>query len=197
MRKFKLAEKIIELEAQAIKEQVRHLDSNFNNVIYMIKKCTGHVVIMGIGKSGLVGKKISATMSSVGIPSIFLHPTECLHGDLGTFMKNDIVIILSYSGETEEIKNILPILRKMKMKIIAITGHPNASIWHNSDYIINCYVTKEACPHNFTPTSSTIAMLAMGDALAITVSNLKKIKVEYLSLLHPSGAVGKKLIQKK
>ncbi|MDR3071385.1 MAG: KpsF/GutQ family sugar-phosphate isomerase [Endomicrobium sp.] len=193
MQRFEIAKKTLEIESKAIAEQVKHLDSNFANAVSLIKNCKGHTVIVGLGKSGLIGRKISATMSSVGIASVFLHLVEGLHGDLGMLIKDDIVIILSYSGETEEIKEILPILRKMGIKIIVMTGKPKAQVWQNSKYIIDCSIKKEACPYNLAPTSSTTAMLAMGDALALTVSNLKKFKKEHLAMLHPLGVIGKKL----
>lgn len=194
MQKFKMvAKETLEVEAQAVKEQIKHLDSNFDRAVFLMKNCKGHVVVMGLGKSGLVGRKISATMSSVGVPSMFLHPSEGLHGDLGMLMKDDVVVMLSYSGETEEIKKVLPVLNKMKIKVIVMTGKTKAQVWQNSESIINCSIAKEACPYNLAPTSSTTAMLAMGDALALTVSYLKGFKKEHLAMLHPLGAIGKKL----
>lgn len=194
MQKFEIAKRTLELEAQAVKDQIKHLDENFGKAVDLMKNCKGRVVLMGLGKSGLIGRKISATMSSMGIPSVFLHPSEGLHGDLGMIMKNDIVIMLSYSGETEEIKKILPVLKKMKVKVIVMTGKVDALVWKDTDsIIINCKVEKEACPYNLVPTSSTTAMLAMGDALALTVSDLKGFKRENLALFHPLGAIGKKL----
>jgi arabinose-5-phosphate isomerase len=193
MQKFKIAKETLEVEAQAVLEQIKHLDSNFDKAVSLMKSCKGHVVVMGLGKSGLIGRKISATMSSVGIPSMFLHPAEGLHGDLGMLVKDDVLIMLSYSGETEEIKKVLPVLRKMKIKVIVMTGKTKAQVWQNSDCIIDCSIEKEACPYNLAPTSSTTAMLAMGDALALTVSHLKGFKKEHLAMLHPLGAIGKKL----
>jgi arabinose-5-phosphate isomerase len=190
---FKIAKATLESESQAIKEQLKHLNSNFEKAVSLIKNCKGHVVVVGLGKSGLVGRKISATMSSLGIPSVFLHTTEGLHGDLGIIMSDDIVIMLSYSGKTEELKKILPTLIKMKVVIVAMTGNPKALIWKNINCIIDCSVKKEACPYNLTPTSSTTALLAIGDALALTVSNLKGFKKEHLAVLHPLGAIGKRL----
>jgi arabinose-5-phosphate isomerase len=193
MQKFKIATESLKLEAQAVKEQIKHLDSNFEKAVSLMKNCKGHVVVMGLGKSGLIGRKISATMSSVGIPSVFLHPAESLHGDLGMLIKYDIVLMISYSGETDELKKVLPVLKKMKIEVIVMTGKPKAQIWQSSDCIINCSIEKEACPYNLAPTSSTTAMLAMGDALALTASNLKGFKRENLAMLHPLGAIGKKL----
>ncbi|MDR1433851.1 SIS domain-containing protein [Candidatus Endomicrobiellum devescovinae] len=190
---FKIAKATLESEAQAVKDQLKHLDSNFEEAVSLIKDCKGHVVVVGLGKSGLVGRKISATMSSIGIPSVFLHPAEGLHGDLGMIMSDDVVIMLSYSGETEELKRLLPTLIRMKVAIIAMTGKPKALIWKNINCIIDCSVEREACPYNLAPTSSTTALLAMGDVLALTVSNLKGFKKEHLAVLHPLGAIGKRL----
>ncbi|MDR1122866.1 MAG: KpsF/GutQ family sugar-phosphate isomerase [Endomicrobium sp.] len=190
---FKIAKATLKSEAQAVKDQLEHLNSNFKEAVFLIKDCKGHVVFIGLGKSGLVGRKISATMSSLGIPSVFLHTAEGLHGDLGIIMSDDIVIMLSYSGETEELKRILPTLIKMKIVIVAMTGNPKALIWKNINCIIDCSVKKEACPYNLTPTSSTTALLAIGDALALTVSNLKGFKKKHLAVLHPLGAIGKRL----
>ncbi|MDR3307265.1 MAG: KpsF/GutQ family sugar-phosphate isomerase [Endomicrobium sp.] len=190
---FKIAKETLESEAQSIKDQLKHLDSNFEEAAFLIKNCKGHVVVVGLGKSGLVGRKISATMSSIGIPSVFLHPAEGLHGDLGMIMSDDVVIMLSYSGETEEVKRIIPALIRMKVAIISMTGNPKAFAWKGINCIIDCGVEKEACPYNLAPTSSTTALLAMGDALALTVSNLKGFKKEHLAVLHPLGAIGKRL----
>jgi arabinose-5-phosphate isomerase len=190
---FKIAKATLESEAQAVKDQLKHLDSNFEEAVSLIKDCKGHVVVVGLGKSGLVGRKISATMSSIGIPSVFLHPAEGLHGDLGMIMSDDVVIMLSYSGETEELKRLIPTLIRMKVAIIAMTGKPKALIWKDINCIIDCSVEREACPYNIAPTSSTTALLAMGDVLALTVSNLKGFKKEHLAVLHPLGAIGKRL----
>jgi len=184
---------ILKLEALAVKGQIEHLDKQFMEAVLAIEKTSGRVVVIGLGKSGIIGKKIAATMASIGVPAIFLHPAECLHGDLGMIMKNDIVLMLSYSGETEEIKQLLPVLQKMKIKIIAMTGKVNSKVWTGCDIIINSSVKKEACPFNLAPTSSTTAMLALGDALALMVSERKGFKKENFAMLHPLGAIGKKL----
>lgn len=181
------------IEAQAIKDQVKHLDEQFIKTVNLIEKTSGRVIVMGLGKSGLIGRKIAATMSSVGVPSMFLHPAECLHGDLGMIMENDIVLMLSYSGETDEIKQVLPVLQRMKIKIVVMTGKVKSQVWKGCDLIINSEIKKEACPYNLAPTSSTSAMLALGDALALVVSERKGFKKENLALLHPLGAIGKKL----
>ncbi len=181
------------IEAQAVKDQIKHLDDQFVKSVDLIEKTSGRVIVMGLGKSGLIGRKIAATMSSVGVPSMFLHPAECLHGDLGMIMKNDIVLMLSYSGETDEIKQVLPVLQRMKIKIIVMTGKIHSQVWKGCELIINSEIKKEACPYNLAPTSSTSAMLALGDALALVVSERKGFKKENLALLHPLGAIGKKL----
>ncbi|MDR1696290.1 MAG: KpsF/GutQ family sugar-phosphate isomerase [Endomicrobium sp.] len=193
MNDFRIAKETLEAEAQAVERQIKHLDSGFLKAARLIKNCKGRVLVMGLGKSGLIGRKISATMSSVGIPSAFIHPSESLHGDIGMVMKGDAVIMLSYSGETDEIKKVLPVLRKMKTDVIVMTGKTKAAVWQDCKYIIDCSVEKEACPYNLAPTASTTAMLAMGDALALTVSDLKGFKKENLALFHPLGAIGKKL----
>ncbi|MDR1259997.1 MAG: KpsF/GutQ family sugar-phosphate isomerase [Endomicrobium sp.] len=196
MKKFIIAEQILKIESKAVNNQIKHLDSNFEKAVSFIQNCTGRIVVMGLGKSGLIGKKISGTMSSVGIPSTFLHSSDGLHGDIGMLIRNDIVLMLSYSGGTEEIKKIFSILKRIKIKIIAMTGKIKAQIWQNCDCIINCSVEKEACPYNIIPTSSTTAMLAMGDALALTVSNLKGFTKKDLAILHPLGSIGKRLTVK-
>ncbi|MDR1941396.1 MAG: KpsF/GutQ family sugar-phosphate isomerase [Endomicrobium sp.] len=188
-----IAKQTLEIEAKAVKEQIKHLNKHFDEAVSLIQNCKGRTVIMGLGKSGLIGRKISATMSSIGIPSVFVHPSESLHGDLGSLMKDDLVIMLSYSGETAEIKKVLPVLKTMGVKVIVMTGKVNASVWQNCDCIIDCSVEKEACPYNLAPTSSTTALLAMGDALSLTVSNLKGFNKEHFALFHPLGAIGKKL----
>ncbi|MCL2799051.1 MAG: KpsF/GutQ family sugar-phosphate isomerase [Endomicrobia bacterium] len=193
MDNFKIAKETIDIEVKALQRQIKHLDANFSKAVDLIKNCRGRILVMGLGKSGLIGRKISATMSSVGIPSAFIHPSESLHGDIGMVMKDDVVIMLSYSGETEEIKKVLPVLRKMKIEVVVMTGKPKAFVWRDCKCIIDCSVEKEACPYNLAPTASTTAMLAMGDALSLTVSNLKGFKKENLALFHPLGAIGKKL----
>ena len=173
----------LNIEAKAIKEQIKHLDDQFIKAVSLIENISGRVVIIGLGKSGLIGRKIAATMASIGIPAIYLHPAECLHGDLGVIIKNDIVIIISYSGETEEIKQVLP----------AITGKIKAKVWKNCDVIIDSSVSQEACPYNLAPTSSTTALLALGDALALVISQRKGFKKEDFAIFHPLGAIGNKI----
>lgn len=190
---IKRAREVIGVEAQAVRDQIGHIDGNFVRAVERIAGCSGRVVVMGVGKSGLIGRKIAATMSSLGIPSVFLHPAECLHGDLGMIMANDLVIVLSYTGETDEIKKVLPVIRNFGIPVIVISGRPAAQAWRQADIIINSKIRKEACPYNLAPTSSTSAMLALGDALALAASEKKGFKRETLARFHPSGGLGKKL----
>jgi arabinose-5-phosphate isomerase len=185
--------KTLTIEAEAVSEQIKNLDDNFYRSVEIIAGCHGRIVVMGLGKSGLIGRKIAATMSSVGLPAVFLHPAECLHGDIGMVMRNDAIIMLSYSGETDEIKKVMPVIKRMGVKVIVMTGRPSASAWRQADNIINCKVQKEACPYNLAPTASTTAMLAMGDALALCASEKKDFKKEQFATFHPSGGIGKKL----
>ena len=181
------------IEAQAVKDQINHIDENFVKAVSLIESSSGRVVIIGLGKSGHIGRKIAATMASIGVPSIYLHPAECLHGDLGMIMKDDVVVLLSYSGETEEIKQVLPVLQRMKLKTIAITGRVNSQTWKNCDVIIDSSVEKEACPYNLAPTASTTALLALGDALALVLSERRGFKKEDFAIFHPLGAIGNKI----
>lgn len=190
------AKKTLLIEAQAVRDQLHHLDTNFIEAVELVGDCEGRIVVMGLGKSGLVGRKIAATMSSVGVPAVFLHPADCLHGDIGMIMPADIVLALSYTGETAEIKKVLPVLKRMGIKVIAITGRPNAETWKNVDVIINGKIDKEACPYNLAPTASTTATLALGDALALSASEKKGFRKEHLARFHPDGGIGKKLTTK-
>ncbi|MCB4790624.1 MAG: KpsF/GutQ family sugar-phosphate isomerase [Elusimicrobia bacterium] len=190
------ARKTLLIEAQAITGQIKHLNSDFLKAVELIANCHGRLVIMGIGKSGLIGRKISATMSSLGTPSFFVHPSECFHGDIGMIMHDDIVLILSYTGESDEVKKVLPVLKNLGLKLIAMTGKTSSKTWLKADILINCKIDKEACPFNLAPTSSTSAMLALGDALAITVAQKKGFKKESLARFHPGGGIGKKLTVK-
>ncbi len=191
-----IAKKTLVIEAQAVRNQIKHIDGNFSDAIRVISECPGRVVVMGLGKSGLVGRKIAATMSSVGVPAVFLHPAECLHGDIGMIMSEDVVLVLSYTGETDEIKKVLPVVKKMGIKIIVLTGKPNAQVRDQSDLVINSAIKREACPYNLAPTASTTAMLALGDALALAVSDKKGFRKESLARFHPSGGIGKRLTVK-
>ncbi len=190
------AKNTILIEASSVKAQVDHLDEDFYAAVDLIAECPGRIIVMGLGKSGLIGRKIAASMSSVGIPAVFLHPAECLHGDIGTLMAHDAVIALSYTGETEEIKKVVPVIKRMGLKVMAMTGRPGAPLWKQADHIITTSIEKEACPYDLVPTSSTTAMLAMGDALALCAAEKKGFKKEHLARFHPDGGIGKKLTAK-
>lgn len=183
----------LRIEASAVRDQLRHVDEEFVSAVERIASCRGRVVVMGLGKSGLVGRKIAATMSSVGIPSVFLHPAESLHGDIGMLLPDDVVMMLSYTGETTEIKKVIPVIKRMGVSVLVMTGRRHAPAWRDADGIVNTRINKEACPYNLAPTASTTAMLAMGDALALCASERKGFRKEHFARFHPDGGLGKRL----
>jgi arabinose-5-phosphate isomerase len=183
----------LRIESRAVADQTRHLDGGFLGAARCMARCQGRVVVMGIGKSGLIGRKLAATLASVGTPAFFVHPTESLHGDLGMFAAGDAVLALSYSGETEEMKKILGLIRQRRLPLIAMTGRPHSALGRMADHVLDVSVRQEACPFNITPTASTTAMLAVGDALALLVMELKGFGEEDFARLHPGGALGKRL----
>lgn len=190
------AKKVLRIEARTIKNLIPGIDHNFEKAVEMVASCKGRIVVMGMGKSGLIGKKIAATLSSTGTPAFFLHPAEGILGDVGMMTEGDLVLALSHSGETEEIEKLLPVIRKMNLKLIAVTGKPKSKLAKKSDLVVNVKVKEEACPYNLVPTASTTAMLAMGDALAISLLKKKKFKKEDFARLHPGGTLGKRLLLK-
>lgn len=190
---YRKAKKILTIESDSIRGQIRHLNKNFWKACEMLCSTDGRIVVMGIGKSGLIGRKMSATLASTGTPSFFIHPVEGLHGDLGMLTANDIVLALSYSGETSELSNIFPFLKKNNIPLIAITARSKSKLGKAADVVINCAVRKEACPYNIVPTSSSIAMMALGDAVSLIVMDMKGFKKEDFAQLHPGGTLGKKL----
>ncbi len=187
-------ERVLREEANALLKC--RIDKNFEKAVDIILNCKGKVVITGIGKSGLIAQKISSTFSSTGTPSVFLHPVEAVHGDIGIIMKNDVCLIISQSGETEEVIELLPSLKRLGIPIIAITGKKNSTLAKKSDCFLNSYVEKEACPMGLAPTASTTLQLALGDSLAVVLLKLKNFKKEDFAMLHPGGSLGKKLILK-
>ena len=193
---LKRAKEVFKIEAQAIADLSSKLDDNFVQAVEAIYNCRGRVVVSGMGKTGIIGQKISATLSSLGTPSIWLHSAEATHGDLGRVTKDDVVIVLSNSGETEETKNLLPILKKIGARIIAITGNKNSTLAKYSDIVLDVSVKKEACTLGLAPTSSTTAALAMGDALAVCLVEKKGFKEKDFALFHPGGLLGKRLLLK-
>ena len=190
---LKTAKNVLRIEAEAIKNLIPKLNESFEDAVKLILSCKGRVVVTGIGKSGIIGKKIVATLSSTGTPSLFLHPTEGSHGDLGMITKSDIVIAISNSGETEEINNLLSFFKKKKIKIISMTGKTNSTLARHSNFVLDTGVKREACPLGLAPTASTTAMLAMGDALAIALLKERDFKREDYALLHPAGSLGRRL----
>lgn len=193
---LKRAKEVFKIEAEAIASLSSKLDDNFVQAVEAIYNCRGRVVVSGMGKTGIIGQKISATLSSLGTPSIWLHSAEATHGDLGRVTKDDVVIVLSNSGETEETKNLLPILKKIGARIIAITGNKNSTLAKYSDIVLDVSVKKEACTLGLAPTSSTTAALAMGDALAVCLVEKKGFKEKDFALYHPGGLLGKRLLLK-
>lgn len=190
----KFAKEVFEIEAKAIADLSARLDKNFNESVETIVKSKGRLVITGVGKSGLVGAKISATLASTGTPSMFMHPVEAFHGDLGMLTKDDVVIAISYSGETEELLKLVPFIKSRNIKVIGMSGNPKSTLAQNSNYHLNVQVHKEACPLELAPTSSTTATLAMGDALAVALMKAKNFKPEDFAKFHPGGSLGRKLL---
>jgi len=190
---LKTAKEVLKIEAEAVRNLIPKLNESFEDAVKLILSCKGRVVVTGIGKSGIIGKKIVATLSSTGTPSLFLHPTEGSHGDLGMITKSDIVIAISNSGETEEINNLLSFFKKKKIKIISMTGKTNSTLARHSNFVLDTGVKREACPLGLAPTASTTAMLAMGDALAIALLKERDFKREDYALLHPAGSLGRRL----
>ncbi len=187
------ARKVLEIEARTIAELVGRLDRRFVEAVELLFACRGRVVVTGMGKSGLIGEKISATFSSTGTPSFFLHPAEALHGDLGRLVRNDVLVALSYSGETEELLRLLDTVKRLAIPLIALTGNPSSTLAQASDVVIDVGIREEACPLGLAPTASTTAMLAMGDALAMALLEKRGFKEEDYAALHPAGGLGVKL----
>jgi arabinose-5-phosphate isomerase len=190
------ARKVLQIEADAIIALSQRLDDHFVAAVEMILSCQGRVVITGMGKSGLICQKIAATMSSTGTPTFFLHPAEGIHGDLGMIMKGDVVIAVSNSGNTEEIVRILPVIKRMGLPLIAMTGQSNSALARAADVFLNIAVREEACPLGLAPTASTTVTLAMGDALAVALLERRGFREEDFALFHPGGTLGKKLLLK-
>lgn len=193
---IKIGKKVLKIEAEAISALSEKLNSNFEKAINLIINSKGRVVVTGMGKSGLIGRKIAATLASTGTPSFFLHPAEASHGDLGMVTSRDVIIAISNSGETEELLSLLPFLKRFSVGVISITGNPESTLAKNSDVNLDISVKTEACPFGFIPTSSTTATLAMGDALAIAILTKKGLKEEDFANYHPGGSIGKRLLIK-
>lgn len=183
-----------EIEIEAMKRAMNSLDDSFAKAVEIILSCKGRVVVIGMGKSGLIGKKIAATLASTGTPAFFMHPAEGMHGDLGMLVKGDVVIGISNSGETEEMKVLLPLIKRLGSKLIAIVGKKDSTLGRESDCILDASIEKEACPLNLAPTASTTVALALGDALAVALVECRGFKAEDFAMFHPSGSLGKRLL---
>ncbi len=193
---IKIAKEVIKIERDALSRLIARIDGHFERACDLILKSKGRVVVTGMGKPGFIAQKVSATLSSTGTPSLFLHPAEALHGDLGRVMKEDVVVAFSNSGQTEEIVKLLPLVKKIGAALIAVTGDRKSPLAQNSDVVLDVSVKKEACPLNLAPTASTTAMLAMGDALALALLEKKGFRTEDFAFYHPGGKLGKQLLLK-
>ena len=187
------AKNSIKNQGNSILELSNFINKDFKNAVELINSIQGRVIVTGIGKSAIIGMKIVATLNSTGTPSVFMHASEAVHGDLGIVQKNDIIVLISKSGNTTEIKNLLPFLKNADVKLIAISSNENSFLVKNCDYFLNSFIKKEACPNNLAPTTSTTAQLVVGDALAICLSELKGFKENDFAKFHPGGSLGKKL----
>ena len=190
-----LARKVLETEAAAILALVDRLDERFDAAVQLLRLCTGRVILTGMGKSGIICRKIAATLTSTGTAALFLHPAEAIHGDLGVIRGEDVIVALSYSGETDELLRLLETIRRLGAKMIAITGRPGSTLAEAADVALDCSVAEEACPMNLVPTASTTAALAIGDALAMTLLVEKGFRQEDFASLHPGGKLGKRLMR--
>lgn len=191
---LKIAQETLSIEKNALTRLSDHLDDNFNQVIELILGCQGRLVIGGIGKSGLIGKKMVATFASTGTPSFFLHPTEAFHGDLGMLKPIDVVMLISNSGETDDVNKLIPSLKSFGNKIIALTGNPHSTLARHADYILDISVEREACPNNLAPTTSALVTLALGDALAVALIKARNFCPLDFAKFHPGGSLGRRLL---
>jgi arabinose-5-phosphate isomerase len=193
MPDLSLAKKVLQTEAAAVLALTDRVDARFAAAVTLVRDCQGRVIMTGMGKSGIICRKIAATFSSTGTPAFFLHPAEAMHGDLGVIRREDVVIALSYSGENEELVGILETLKRLGTRLIAMTGETRSTLAQAADVTLDCRVSEEACPMNLVPTASTTAMLAFGDALAMTVLVERGFQPEDFASLHPGGKLGKRL----
>ncbi|HNQ77973.1 MAG TPA: KpsF/GutQ family sugar-phosphate isomerase [Acidobacteriota bacterium] len=194
---FKAARKVLETEVRSVTEAMSSLDESFGKAIDMMLRCEGRVVVSGLGKSGLVGRKISATLASTGTPSFFLHPSEAIHGDLGMLRKGDVVLALSNSGETEELVNLVPFLKRIGVSVISMTGNGGSSLALNSDVRILVRVGEEGCPLDLAPMASTTVQIALGDAIAAELMERRDFRREDFAKYHPGGKLGKRFLKLK
>ncbi|NEW60520.1 KpsF/GutQ family sugar-phosphate isomerase [Sulfurovum sp. bin170] len=191
-----IAKEVFEIEAREIANLSKNLTAEFEDAVKAILKCRGKLIISGMGKSGIIGKKIAATMASTGTPSFFLHPGEAYHGDLGMIERDDIVLLISNSGETDEVLKVVPFLKAQENIVISMSGNPDSTLAKNSSYHLNISVKEEACPLQLAPTSSTTATLVMGDALAVALMKLRDFQDRDFAQFHPGGSLGRRLLTK-
>jgi arabinose-5-phosphate isomerase len=189
------ARRVLRIEAQAIQDVMARLDGAFERAVELLFACKGRVAVTGMGKSGIVGRKISATLSSTGTPSFFLHPAEALHGDLGMLAAGDVILAVSYGGETREIIELLDALKRMEIKLVALTGNGNSTIAQASEIVLDVSVNEEACSLNLAPTASTTVAMAVGDALAVALLEKRDFRHDDFAALHPAGSLGKRLLR--
>jgi len=188
--------RVLEIEARAVQALLQRLDGGFSDAVDLLYRCKGKVVVSGMGKSGLIGQKIAATMASTGTPSFFLHPAEGLHGDLGMLARRDVTIAISNSGETQEILQLLPYMERMGIPVVAIVGRKASTLAKNSAVVLDVSVAEEACPMGLAPTASTTVALAMGDALAVALLEKRGFKEQDFAQFHPGGTLGRRLLVK-
>ena len=196
MEAIEIAKEVFRIEAESISDLASHLDENFNQAVEFIFHSQGRCIVSGMGKSGHIGAKIAATLASTGTPSFFVHPGEALHGDLGMITPQDVLIAISNSGETEELLKIIPVIKRRKITLIAMTGNLNSTLAKQADVCLDISIKKEACPLKLAPMSSTTATLVMGDALAAVLMKKKNFKPDDFALFHPGGSLGRKLLTK-
>jgi arabinose-5-phosphate isomerase len=189
------ARRVLKIEAQAIEDVLARLDASFEKAVELLFRCKGRVVVTGMGKSGLIGRKISATLSSTGTPSIFLHAAEALHGDLGMLARGDAMLAVSYGGETEEIVRLLEALKRLEMPLVTLTGKTNSTLAEASEVVLDVSVREEACSMNLAPTASTTVAMAVGDALAVSLLERRNFRPDDFAALHPGGRLGKRLLR--
>ncbi len=190
-----IARRVLEIEAQAIQDLLPRIDATFDRAVAALFACTGRVVVTGMGKSGLIGQKISATLASTGTPSLYLHPADAIHGDLGRVVKGDVVLALSNSGETEELLTLVPQVKRLGSPLVAMTGNKHSSLAQAADVHLDVSIRAEACPLGLAPTASTTAALAMGDALGMALVEKRGFTVDDFAVLHPGGKLGRKLLR--
>jgi len=190
---IKKGKEVVRIETNAISDLINSIDDEFVKALQILYECKGRVVLTGMGKSGLIARKIVATLNSTGTASIYLHPTDALHGDLGMVRKEDVVIMVSKSGATEELANLIPMLKRLNVKLIAMAGNKDSRLQAECDVLLNVGVKEEACPFDLAPTSSSTAALVMGDALAVVLLQMREFTEEDFAVLHPGGSLGKRL----